>query len=127
MANKFRGEAVLDREDGSSLKLIFDANAFAILETEWDKSMKGVIEYISTWTEDTLRTADLIMLLYASTWREHRLSREEAGDVLSEVGHEAATSTIMLAVQRAMPDAKKAPTTGEVKPPRQRRGTGTKP
>ena len=127
MANKFRGEATLEREEGENLLLIFDTNAFAVLETAWDKSMKQVIGYIASWTEDTFRMGDLITLLYAAVHRSHRLSEDECGDIISELGQEKVTEILMLAIKRAMPEAKAAPV-GEAKPPvgKKKIGTGTK-
>lgn len=127
--NKHIGIVELKQEEGSApLLLVFDASAFAALESSWNLSMKGVINEIATWEEETLSVNKLIDLLFALAARHNSLTRPEAADLLGFPPNEVVMSKMMEAVELSLPK----PPAGEAKLPAAQKkvkksGTGTKP
>ena len=128
MANKHKGEVQLVSEEGQTLLLVFDGNAYAHLEAAWGMGMKGVVEHISQWDEETLKLGELGDLLAALAQRHQpHFTRSDAMDLIGfPVPDEKVVASMMAAVQASLPAAK-APEPGEAQPPTTAAsGTGTK-
>lgn len=111
MANKFKGEATLERsqEDGGNVIFLFDANTLCDLEEELERStgepvgLQDIVDMMGDETRVSMR--QMRLLIQCATKRHHSLSSEEAGDLISEVGPEAVMECLMKAMNQAMPKA----------------------
>lgn len=127
MANKFRGEAAILRsvEDGGNLTLVIDANAFCEIEDVTGDGLEAVIQKMAT--KAGVRLSFVRALLYAGLKRNHALTLEQAGDLITDVGLEPIIKAITEAMQAALP---KAGAKGEAlapsaPKPKKKHGTGT--
>lgn len=118
MGNPLRGEASF--QAGSETKtLVFNVNVFCELEADTGLAINQIVEDIQgkpsfTVLRDIFRAG--LQVKHPGT------TKEEAGDIISDAGMEAATEALRDAIQAAMPAPKEA---GPVNPPkRSRAGTG---
>lgn len=104
MANKFRGEAVLVIEENvKALTLVFDANALCEVEDATGLGMEAIVSKMGDRKSASVSFARA--LLFGAARRNHKLTLEEAGDVISEVGFAPVMEAIYKAMTAAMPTA----------------------
>lgn len=116
MSNPLRGEA--EFKAGSEIRtLVFNVNVFCELEDDTGLAINELIEQVQGKPSFSL----LRSIFHAGLRTKHpSLTKEEAGDVISDAGMEEATKALQQAIQRAMP----APKVGPKNPPKAAAGTG---
>lgn len=105
MANPLRGEAEF-KSGSESRTLVFNVNVFCELEDDTGLAINELIEQIQGKPSFSL----LRSIFHAGLRTKHPgITREEAGDAISDAGIEEATKALHQAIQRAMPPAKAGP------------------
>ena len=123
--NKFRGEAMLEVEDGEDILLIFDFNALCEIESATGLSPEELMKKMQD-SKELAKFGFMRALLYGAMKRGRRdLALEDAGDIISSVGPEKALRAMTEAMQAAFPAAKEGEP-GGAKPPARKSGVGTK-
>lgn len=112
----------MEREGADDLLLIFDANAIMSLEgalrREYGRDVP-LPEILQMLEQGNFSMTLIICMLYAAARRNHKLSVEEAGDVLSEEGFDRTMEAVTSAMKNAY-GQENGGEPGEVKPPNRR-------
>lgn len=115
MPNLVRGESELVVGEGRNarrFKLVLDANAFCEIEGALNIGLPELMRTLAQ--KPSIRV--FRALLYGALYREHRMTVEEAGDLIGEAGFDLITERIEALVASAMPQEGDLPP-GKTKPP----------
>lgn len=117
MGNPYKGEVSFDAM-GKTFTMRLGTNARALVEermgTSWNALM---LRPAAEWRE-----RDAIIIMWAGLYQHHKMTEEEVGDLIDEIGPEEVSRITIKAFGLANP--KEAPG-GNPRPPKRRSQTGT--
>lgn len=131
--NMRRGEhsfSVGEGEEKRTYDMVLDANAFCEIEDVLDLSLPELL--LTVQKKPGLKV--FRALLYGALYEKHRLTIEECGNLMAEVGFELIADEIMKLVQNVLPSGEAGPPEGNRAQRRataaarsRNRGIGTQP
>lgn len=117
MANPFKGEVSFDAL-GKTFTMRLGVNARALVEERMGIAWTALMARpAAKWRE-----RDAIVIMWAGLFQHHKMTEEEVGDLIDQVGSETISALILKAFGAAAP---KGDANGTPRPPQRRRRTGT--
>ncbi len=99
MANKYQGEAELNREGADTLTVRIGSRTICQVEAALNKPLAAILEDLGS---KGFRVTTLMTILRFAAVRKELLSQEQACELIDQCGYEAVQSAIQTALNGAM-------------------------